>query len=265
MMNQFTTFFKKEWLEMWRSIKFIWVPLVFIILGIMDAIMNYFMDDIVASVGNIPEGLEITLPDFTPIDIYTATTGEFQSIGLVVLVAILASSISRERQSGTATLLYVRPISFASYFLSKWAMAVVLAVGCIVLGYFSSFYYTNLLFGSVPFDKFLAMVGTYCLWITFVVSFTLAMSAAFKTSIAMAISILVIPIFIMIDSLIESLVGSFWTMTPWKLANYGVQILSGNVVWKDYYWTLAITVSLTIVFIALGIFMSKKNAATTKI
>ena len=265
MMNQFTTFFKKEWLEMWRSLKFVWVPLVFVILGIMDAIMNYFMEDIVASVGNLPEGFEITLPDFTPVDIYTATTGEFLSIGLVVLVAIFASSISRERQTGNATLLYVRPISFASYFLSKWVMAIVLAVGCVVLGYFSSFYYTNLLFGSVPFDKFLAMVGTHCIWIIFAVSFTLAMSAAFKTSVAMAVSILVIPIFIMIDSLIESLAGSIWTINPWKLGNYGVQILAGDVVWKDYYWTLNITVSLSIVFIALGIFMSKKNAATTKI
>jgi len=262
-MNQFTTFFKKEWLEMWRSLKFVWVPLVFVILGIMDPITYYFMDDILASVGNLPEGFP--LPEVTQVDIYAATTGEFQSIGLFVLVAIFASFISRERQTGNATLLYVRPISFASYFLSKWAMAVVLAVGCVVLGYFSSFYYTNLLFGSVPFDKFLAMVGTYCVWIIFAVSFTLAMSAAFKTSVAMAISILVIPIFIMIDSVIESLVGSIWTITPWTLGNYGVQIIAGDVVWKDYYWSLAITVSLTIVFIILGIFMSKKNAATTKI
>ena len=45
-MNQFKTFLKKEWLEMWRSLKFVWVPLVFIILGIMDPITYYFMDDI---------------------------------------------------------------------------------------------------------------------------------------------------------------------------------------------------------------------------
>ena len=261
MMNQFTTFFKKEWLEMWRNLKLIWVPLVFVILGIMDAIMNYFMDDILASVGNLPEGFAITVPDFTPLDIYTATTSQFQSIGIIVLVAIFASSISRERQSGTATLMYVRPISFTFYFLSKWVMAVLLAVGCVVIGYFGSFYYTNLLFGSVPFDKFLAMVGTYCVWIIFSISFTLAMSATFKTSIAMALSILAIPIFLLIDSLI----GSFWTITPWKLANYGVQILAGNIVWTDYYWTLAITISLTIVFIVFGILMSKKKAATTKI
>ena len=260
-MNQFTTFFKKEWLEMWRSFKFIWIPLVFVILGIMDPITNYFIDDILASVGNLPEGYEMLLPDFTPVDIYAATTSQFQSIGIIVLVAIFASAISRERQSGTATLMYVRPISFASYFLSKWAAAVGLAVFCVVVGYFSSFYYTNLLFGSVPFDQFLAMVGTYCVWIMFAISFTLAMSAAFKTSIAMALSILAIPVFLMIDSLI----GSFWTITPWKLANYGVQILAGDIVWKDYYWTLAITISLTIVFIVVGILMSKKKAATTKI
>lgn len=263
MMNQFTTFFKKEWLEMWRSLKFVWVPLVFVILGIMDPITYYFMDDILASVSNLPEGFP--MPEVTTLDIYTAVIGDFQLIGLVVLVAIFASSISRERQTGTATLLYVRPISFASYFLSKWTMASILAVGCVVLGYFSTFYYTNLLFGSVPFDKFLAMVATYCLWIIFAVSFTLAMSAVFKTSIAMAISILVIPIFIIMDSLIESLVGSIWTVTPWKLGNYSTQILAGNVVWTDYYWTIAMTVGLSIVLIVLGIFMSKKNAATTKI
>ncbi len=261
MMNQFTTFFKKDWLESWRSLKFIWVPLVFVILGISDAIVNYFMEDIMASVGNMPEGFEVTLPDFTAVDIYTATTGQFQMIGIIVLVAIIASSISRERQLGTATLLYVRPISFVSYFLSKWAMAVILAVGCVVLGYFSSMYYTNLLFGSVPFDKFLAMVGTYCVWIIFVVSFTLAMSASFKTSIATAISILAIPVILMVDSII----GSFWTISPWKLGNYGVQILSGDIVWEDYYGSLAITVILAIIFIIIGIFMSKKNAATTKI
>ncbi len=261
MMNQFMTFFKKEWLETWRSLKFIWVPLVFVILGIMDPLTYYFMDEIMASVGNLPEGYEMLLPDMMPVDIYASVTGQFQLIGLIVLVSIFASGISRERQSGTATLLYVRPISYTSYFLSKWVMAVVLAVCVVVIGYFSTMYYTNLLFGSVPFDKFLAMVGTYSIWIIFAVSFTLAMSAAFKTSVATALSILAIPVFL----LIESVIGKYWTMTPWKLGNYGVQILAGDIVWKDYYGSLTITVILTILFIVLGIFMSKKNAATTKI
>lgn len=260
-MNQYMTLVQKEWKENWRNFKFIWVPLVFVLLGISDAIMNYFMEDILSSVGNLPEGMEIIMPEFKALDIYAATTGQFQSIGLIVLVAIFASSISRERQSGTGTLLYVRPLSYVQFYFSKWSVAVLLALISVVLGYFGSFYYTTLLYEKVDFTKFLAMVGTYLIWVMFAVTFALTMSAVFKTSIAMALSIVVIPVFLMIDSLI----GSYWTISPWKLGNYGLQVLADDVVWRDYWMTMGITVIILAILITIGITMSKKNAATTKI
>lgn len=260
-MKQFITFFKKEWLEAWSSFKLLWMPLVFILLGITDPIMNYFMDDILASVGNLPEGFEMIFPEFTVEDILLATTGQFQSIGVIIFVAIFASAISRERQSGTALLLYVRPISFTSYFMSKWVMASLIGLVSIVLGYCSSMYYTYLLYGAVNFMDFIAMVGTYIVWLLFVISFTLAMSAVFVTSVSMAISIIVLPIGLIINSII----GSFWTYSPWKLGEYGVQIVTGEIVWKYYTGALIITILLILGCIMFGIFMSKKNAYKTKI
>ena len=260
-MRQFTTFFKKEWLEAWSSFKLIWMPLVFILLGITEPIMNYFMEDILSSVGNLPEGVEMVFPDFTAGDILLATTSQFQSIGVIIFVAIFASAISRERQSGTATLLYVRPITFTSYFMSKWAIASLIGVISVVLGYCSSMYYTYLLYGAVDPMEFIAMVGTYIVWLLFVISFTLAMSAVFVTSVSVTISIIVFPIGLIINSII----GSFWTYTPWKLGEYGAQIVTGEIIWKYYTGSLILTILLMIVCIIFGILMSQKNAYKTKI
>ena len=259
-MSNFLTLCQKEFREAWRGFKFLWMPLLFIFLGISDPIVNYFMDDILAAVGNLPEGFSITLPQLSPIDLLLASTGQFQSIGLIVLIATTAGTISRERQNGTATLLYVRPISFTALFMSKWAVASLLGIVSAVAGYIGSLYYTAILYGTVDAGAFVKMLATYCVWILLVTAITVMLSAMFKTAIALVIAMVLLPIGLMLDSLI----GSFWTVTPWKLATYGVQFISGSTS-EHYTMTLSITIVLTILAIILGIVFSKKNAATTKI
>lgn len=260
-MSQFNVFFVKELRESWRSFKFLWIPLVFILLGVSDPVMNYFMEDILKAVGNVPEGFEKMMPDYEPVDLIYATTGQFQSIGLIVLIAAFAGSISRERQNGTATLLYVRPVAYRTLFLSKWAVASIVSIISAVAGYGASMYYTAILYGTVNPLSFMKMLGTYIIWILFVMAVTIAMSAAFHTTIATTLSIIIISVGLIIDSLI----GSFWAVSPWKLATYGVMFISGGQDAQDYLLTLSFTIGLTIIFIAIGILFSKKNASCTKI
>jgi ABC-2 type transport system permease protein len=257
MMNQIKWFFLKEWKEAWRNFKWIWVPIVFIALGISDSIMNYYMEDILSSVGNMPEGMDIIVPDFNAADIFAATTNQFQTVGIIVITALFASAISRERQNGTATLLYVRPISFASYYWAKWLFAVVLSVVSVGLGYVGSFYYTSILYGTVPLQHFFAMVGIYMIWIVFVISFSLCMSAWFKTAIAMTISIIAIPIGIIIDTLI----GTYWTYSPWKIGLYAQQVVAGEGNTSDIWVTCVIAVVCIALLSSLGIIGTRKNRA----
>ena len=62
-MQQFNTLLLKEWRESWRSFKFLWIPIVFLLLGVSDPLTNYFMDDILKAVGNMPEGFSMTMPE----------------------------------------------------------------------------------------------------------------------------------------------------------------------------------------------------------
>jgi len=160
-----------------------------------------------------------------------------------------------------ATLLYVRPISFAAYFLSKFTVLSVIGLVSITAGFTGSVYYTVILYGSFDIATLLASFCTYYVWLVFVLAVTLLMSAAFKTTIATAFTFIVI----FVGQIIDALVGSFWTISPWKIPGYGVQLIRGTMEMSDYWWSILITVILLIACIVLGIWTMKKNAAMTKI
>lgn len=260
-MQQFNALFLKEWRESVRSFKLLWIPLVFILLGISDPLMNYFMEDILKAVGNMPEGFMITLPEFQPADLLMASTGQFQSIGLLVLIAAYIGTFSRERQNGTATLIYARPVSFTAMYVSKWMVASIIAMISAIAGYAGSMYYTALLYGTLDWMKFFSMLGTYCIWLIFVMAVTVTMSAAFNTPLAATFTIVIVPFGLLIDALI----GSFWEVTPWKLVNYGIALLTDSVLMKTYWFTILIVGGLTILSVVLGIVMSRKNMRQLKI
>lgn len=260
-MQQFKALLLKEWRESVRSFKILWIPLVFILLGISDPLVNYFMDDILKAVGNMPEGFAVTMPELQPADLLIASTSQFQMMGLLVLIAAFIGSFSRERQNGTATLIYVRPISFTALFLSKWIVACIVAIISAIAGYAGSMYYTALLYGTVDWTKFLAMLGTYCIWLLFVMALTIAMSAAFQTAVAATFTIVLIPLGLLIDAII----GAFWRVTPWKLAQYGTALLTDSVLMRDYWLTLLVVVLLTVFAIIFGIWVSKKNIRHIKV
>jgi len=61
-LSKWLVLYKKEWLEIIRSYKLIWVPLVFILLGAMQPVTTYFLPEILANAGNLPNGTVIKIP-----------------------------------------------------------------------------------------------------------------------------------------------------------------------------------------------------------
>lgn len=258
MMQSLRALVYKEWLEAMRSYKLLWMPLLFIFLGISDPLTNYYMEDIFNAVGNMPEGFSMTFPDMTAETILLASTNQFQSIGLFVLVATTASMISRERQNGQGILLYVRPVSSTQIFLSKWIVASALAVFSSVAGYAASLYYTILLYGKVDAVDVLQMIVTYSLWLVVVCAICLLCSAAFSTAIAICVAIVCVPIGVMVDQLF----GMYWHYSPYKLATYGAEFLTKT---STYFMaTCMLSISILIVCLVLGIFFTKKNRQRVK-
>ncbi|MCL1698557.1 MULTISPECIES: ABC transporter permease subunit [unclassified Lysinibacillus] len=260
-MRGFTVLLQKEFREAWRSWKFLWIPLVFALLGMTDPLTNYYMMDILNAVGNLPEGFEMLMPELMPADLLYASIGQFQTIGLLVFMATFVGAVSKERASGMATLLYVRPISFGAYFMSKFVVMSTIGFVSILAGFAASVYYTVILFGTFEIGPLVASFITYFSWLLFVIAVTLMMSATFKTVVATTCAFAVI----FIGQILDTLVGAFWTISPWKLPLYGVQLIRGTMEMPDYWWSLSLTLVITIICVSLGILTMKKNASTTKI
>ncbi|WP_019413003.1 ABC transporter permease [Paenisporosarcina sp. TG20] len=260
-MKDLVVLFQKEWRENTRNFKILWIPLIFIFFGITEPVMNHYLPQILETVGNIPKDAKFPFPEFTPQQVLMSTMGQYQFIGMLVIVLAFMGTVSRERKNGTGTLIYVRPISYLSYFLSKWKVVSIIVLGSVWLGLLTSWYYTELLFGNVDPSNFFAFTGTYSVWILFVVSVVLDASAWLPTGGAAGISL----VLVLGVQLIDSLLGAYWTVSPWKVSIYATQWLTGSPDLTDFWWSIIVTTMAIIALVAFGVWMSKRNSLKTKV
>ncbi|MEK5040249.1 ABC transporter permease [Sporosarcina sp. FSL K6-3457] len=260
-MAGFGVLLQKEWREHTRNFKVLWIPLVFIILGVLEPITNHFLPEIMKSVGNMPEGMDFLWPEFQGSDIFISLLGQYQFIGILIIVLACMGTISSERKNGTATLLYVRPMSFRAYFLSKWLVVNALVLGSACLGFMAAWYYIEILFNSVDVGLLFGFIATYSLWLIFVVTVVLALSAWLPTGGAAGLAIVITLIYPVIDSLI----GVYWAVSPWKLATYATYWFQVDADLSDLWMSAGVTVIVIILLLLFGIFMSKRNAAKTTV
>ena len=155
-MNNYMTLLQKEMKEALRNGKWIWLPIAFIILGISQPISTYYMPQILESAGNLPEGAVIEIPVPSGEEVLASTLGQFGTIGTLLIVIAFMGAISNERQNGTLTLVMVRPVSSLQYIASKWTSQLIITVVSFLLSYGMTWYYTNLLFNHLPWERVLA-------------------------------------------------------------------------------------------------------------
>jgi ABC-2 type transport system permease protein len=260
-MSNFSVLFQKEWRENVRNFKILWIPLVFLLFGISEPLTNYYLPQILNAVGNMPEGTVFPFPELTPEQIVMTTVGQYQFIGMLVITLGFAGIISRERKNGTSTFLYVRPISYMSYVYSKFSVMCILVIGSVILGLLANLYYTNVLFGAVDAGAFVGFLGTYIVWLLFVVSIVLFSSAAFSTAIASIVSLALV----LFVQFIDALLGAYWTISPWKIPMYAGYVLNGSVDKTPFIWSLIITLLAIVLLIFGAVYFAKRNISKTKI
>ena len=258
-MSSLSVLLRKEWRENIRNFKLYWIPIVFVIFGVIEPITNHYLPEIMKSVGNLPEGAEFAWPELQGEDIFVSLMSQYQMIGILIIILAFMGSISGERKTGTATLLYVRPMSFGQYFLSKWIVVNAIVLGSVWLGFLAAWYYIRILFNSVAAGEVFAFLGTYSLWLVFAVTVVLALSAWLSTGVTAGLSIFILIVFTIIDGVL----GTYWTVSPWKLSMYAADAFYGTADQSAYWMSIGVTVALIIVLVFFGMYMSKKNAAKT--
>lgn len=255
-MSQFLTVFKKESLESWRNFSWVWVPIVFILLSIMDPLTYYFLPKLMDLVDDIPEGMIFEIPEIPAPDAVMMALIQVSSIGMLIIILLTMGTIAGERKSGVAELILVKPVNHVSYILAKWFAKFSLFFVSFTVGMLINWYYVNLLFGDVGLADIIYLILFYSLWIMFAIALTIFFSTIFKGPGPVA----GITIGTLISMSIVSGIVSRWL--PWfpnELSTYINDLLHSGTISTDLWGTAFVTVLLTIMFLTGSFLIFRKK------
>ncbi len=219
-------FYRKELLDMSRSFKLLWIPIVFALLGIMQPVVSLFMPDILQMSGGVPPEMFSLYTTPAPAEVMVQVLSQYSTLGILILVLAGMNSVSGERYGGTAELIMVRPISSLSIIIAKWFALCTQLLIAFGVGYVAAFYYTYQMIGALSWKSGLLSFGLYALWLILGVTITLLFSTVLRGAPAAFVTIAILALL----SLLHSILPNVLAWSPARLTSLATEALIGNVV-----------------------------------
>src|SRR5699024_12545452 len=117
---QWYTIFEKELVENWRNRKWIWVPLGFILVAVMDPVTYYFLPQIIELSGGLPEGPVLEMPIMQPAEVGATSLESLSTYGIVILELFTMGAISGEINSRVIEMIRVKPVKYRNIITLNW-------------------------------------------------------------------------------------------------------------------------------------------------
>ncbi|MDF2053146.1 ABC transporter permease [Priestia megaterium] len=182
-MKNLIVLIKKEYVQMLRDFKVIWLPIVFIFLGAAQPVLTHYLPAILKALGG-SQGITID-PSMTAQkggEVLASTLGsQFDQLGLMILAISMMGIIQTDKANGMLAFILTRPVTVTSYIVGKMVSNYLMAAFSVTIGYFTSYLYVNYLFTAVPFSHMITGLIFYLVWVLFIVSFTTMISAIFHS------------------------------------------------------------------------------------
>ncbi|MFD3449439.1 hypothetical protein ACFDTO_33210 [Microbacteriaceae bacterium 4G12] len=182
-MNNLIVLIKKEYVQMLRDFKVIWLPIVFIFLGATQPIVTHYLPSILGAVGG---GQGITIDPSMAAqkggEVLGSTLGaQFDQLGIMILAISMMGIIQTDKANGMLAFILTRPVAVTSYIGGKLVSNYLMAAFSVTIGYLASYLYVNYLFTAVPFSHMITGLLFYLVWVLFIVSFTTMISTIFHS------------------------------------------------------------------------------------
>ncbi|MGG1880443.1 ABC transporter permease subunit [Paenibacillus cisolokensis] len=223
-MRLFWVSFHKEVIEAARSYKWIWVPAVFLLLGVMQPVMMYYLPDILRASGELPPEAAALITTPPPEEIIASTLSQFSTIGLLVLVLSAMNIVAGERTSGTTEMILSRSSSVLTMMTAKWAAMMSLLLLSFALGYVGAVYYTYQLIGPLEWGTLAGAGAVYAVWLAWIVTLLLPLGAVLRGPAAAFLSLGIAAAL----TLLASLLPSQLPWSPGRLSAIAAAMLTGE-------------------------------------
>lgn len=249
-MNPGILLIKKEFVQMVRDLRIVWLPIVFIFLGCTQPIVTYYLPTILEALGG---GQGITI-DPSAIsreggEVLAGTLGsQFDQLGIIILVVALMGIIQSDKSNGMLAFILTRPVSISSYLLGKVVSNYLIVVLSVTIGFFVSYLYVNSLFTTVPVSHMLIALLLYLLWVLFLVAFTMMISAMFRNQ---GIIALISIIFLSCCRIIVNFLPAIDFINPASLSKHAMEVLATGTLNTSVVSTIFVEVIWILVIFSL--------------
>ncbi|MEK4486358.1 ABC transporter permease subunit [Psychrobacillus sp. FSL H8-0484] len=258
-MRSFIVLMNKEFIQMVRDFKIVWLPLVFILLGITQPVMTYYLPTILEALGS---GQGITIdPSMTAQqggEILAGTLGaQFDQLGIMIIAISLMGIIQTDKANGMLAFILTRPVAVRSYVGGKIASNYFITGISIAIGYFASYLYVNFLFTNVPVSDMLTALLFYLVWVLFIVSFTTMISTLINSPGLIA---LISIAFLIGCRVIVGLSSMIDIVNPASMSKHAMEVLITGSVNPNAIGNLAVTfLCVTLAIFVTNYWISNKK------
>ncbi|WP_144510804.1 ABC transporter permease [Bacillus sp. FJAT-22090] len=239
-MSPFFILMNKEFAQMLRDFKLVWLPIVFIFLGMTQPVLTYYLPTILEALGG---GQGITI-DPTMIQqeggqvLATTLGSQFDQLGIMIIVISMMGMIQADKTSGMLAFILTRPVTVWSYVTGKIISNYLLVIVSVAFGYLISFLYVNYLFTEVSISHMLVALLIYSIWVLFMVSFTLMISTIFKGQGVIA---LIGIVFLLLCRMIIGLHPTIDLVNPAGMSQHAMTLLFTGSVDSSLFGNIATT------------------------
>ncbi|MGP4071700.1 ABC transporter permease [Piscibacillus sp. B03] len=247
---QWSVIFKKELLENWRNLKWIWVPIVFILFAIMDPLTTYYLPKIMDAAGGMPDGAIIDIPMPNSVEAMMMSFGELGLLGVLLTVVIVMSTISGEIKSGVYEMILSKPVKFTNYVSAKFFSMMLLVFVSLALSIIAAWYYVMILFGTINFNQLLMSILFITIYFALIVSIVIMVNTWTQSPGLVAfISLAIIITF----NVLTNIYGHIFTWSPALISDYIGQYLASGSLTNDMWYTALTALILTIICLQFAI------------
>jgi len=252
-MSEFSVLIRKEFKEQMRTKKILILAIIFLFVAIASPILAKLTPELLKNI--TVTGMTINLPEPTYKDSIDQFIKNISQIGLLVLVFVVAGTVSDEKAKKTLEIVLTKPVSRAKFIAAKFASNFLSISGIFVAASALFYAYTVTTFGTFNLVNFSLMAAIVLLYILMISAVTILASTLVRNSIvAGGIGFISSILF----GTVFSLIGSIKHYSPNLIfSNYKDVVASG---WsQDLAWPLAVIMFVIVAAVLVAIFFFRRQ------
>lgn len=252
-MRYYTTFVKKEFIEMIKTYKLLIMGVIFILIGYMSPVMAKITPKLLESVYS--NSLAGVIPDATKLDAWGQFFKNTPQIGLLILVIIFSTAVSNEISKGTLINMLTKGLPRHTVVIAKYTVILLTwTFGCIIC---AGIAYTCIetLFSTGEVSNLIFAIQ--CLWIfgILMISVMIFGSAVFEGNFGGLLS----AVALLGVCLIMNINPEFKEYNVISLMMNNTKLLTKELTPADFNYSICISILLSVTFLTTSIYIFNKR------